>query len=88
MSHLAQHACARMEAGRGAGEGRDVARARVHALVPDVRDTGVLPGTRAENMPGALMSYQSLRVKGSAAFFLPAVLPLPPLPSCDVWSGE
>ena len=36
-----------------------------NALWPVVLVTGVLPGTRCENMPGALMSYHSLRVKGS-----------------------
>ncbi len=38
---------------------------RRHALVPVVLVTGVLPGTREENMLGALMSYHSLRRKGS-----------------------
>src|SRR6185437_11345658 len=43
-----------------------------------VRVTGVLPAMRLTNMEGALMSYHSLREKGSAAFFfvdLPPFLP-------------
>lgn len=48
------------------------------ALWPVVLVTGVLPGTRWENMPGARMSYHSLRVKGSTGFFLPAIFPFFP----------
>jgi hypothetical protein len=46
-------------------------------LVPVVRVTGVLPPTRLVYMDGAFQSYHSLRVKGSAAFFLPAFIFLP-----------
>lgn len=40
-------------------------RVVLHSLVPLVRVTRVLPGLRTLNTDGALMSYHSLRVKGS-----------------------
>ena len=76
----------RFGVGVEAGEARlqrvraDGARASqtVYSLVPVVLVTGVLPGMRAENMLGALMSYHSLRVKGSTGFFFPAIFPFFP----------
>ena len=44
-------------------------------LVPWVRLTRVLPTSLTLKMDGALMSYQSLRVKGSIIFFLAPFLP-------------
>merc|ERR1712027_92052 len=45
-------------------------------LVPWVRLTKVLPTSRTLKTDGALMSYQSLRVKGSTTFFLTPFLPV------------
>lgn len=44
-------------------------------LVPCVRLTKVFPTWRVANIDGALISYQSLRVKGSTTFFLVPFLP-------------
>ncbi len=52
------------------------ARAGPHLLRPMVRLTRVLPGVRFSKKEGALMSNQSLRVKGSTTFFLSPFLPL------------
>ena len=50
-------------------------RGEVHSLVPFVRVMRVLPQLRLRNMLGALISYHSLRVKGSMIFFLDPFLP-------------
>ena len=44
-------------------------------LVPWVRLTNVFPTSLTLKMEGALMSYQSFRVKGSTIFFLAPFLP-------------
>ena len=64
--------------GRQVTDGRKedgMVRGEVHSLVPFVRVMRVLPQLRLRNMLGALISYHSLRVKGSMIFFLDPFLP-------------
>lgn len=52
-----------------------LSNSKVDALKPCDRLTRVLPALRVSKKPGALMSYHSLRVKGSTTFFLMPFLP-------------